>query len=339
MNARVLLDADMQTIGRWLLQGWRWWADEIRGLLPARSRGTRTGNTARFAMEQGALVAPAGGRSRAGAVPKPGTRVTIVIPPADCLIRSITRPAIGERDLRRMVAFEADALLPIPAGSALVATRVAGSAEAGKIRIQVAGLPIDKARAIAGVAAAAGLVPAAVVLEEEDRRAPPLDFAPGMREAGLLATRRSATTSLWGLVAALLLLNLTLWVWRDAARVARFERLVAEQQPAVAVAQKIARRGEQDQLLIARSLTLRRVHDPLRVLAAVGDALPQGAWLQRFVWDGETVRLAGYRPARADVATALRRSGRFSDVRNMGQETQATMPTGDPFDLAARVGR
>jgi len=332
MNPRALLDADMRTIGQWLLQGWQWWTDELSGLVPARLRRRRTSEAPRFAMRHDRLVSVSGGVRGAA----PGMRVTLVVPAADCLVRVITRPALGERDMQRMIAFEADTLLPLPAGSALLAARSAGPAEEpGKTRILVAGLPIETARAMLRVADAGGVVPVAVVLEETQ---PALDFAPAMRAAGLLARKRSAAPLLWGLVAVLLLLNIAAAIGRDATRVARFEQIVAEQQPAVGIAQAIARRGEEDRLIATRSLALRHTHDPLQVIAAVSDALPEGAWLQRLIWDGETVRLTGYRPARADVATALRRSGRFAGVRTMGESSEAAVPAGEPFDLSARVG-
>ncbi|MBL7373439.1 hypothetical protein INQ23_29410, partial [Escherichia coli] len=81
----------------------------------------------------------------------------------------------------------------------------------------------------------------AVILDESQPS--PLDFAPALRSAGLLARRRSATPLLWGLVAVLLLFNITMAIWRDAARVAQLEQIVAEQQPAAGIAQAIARRG------------------------------------------------------------------------------------------------
>lgn len=333
MNPRALLDADMHTIGQWLLQGWQWWIDELSGLVPARLRRRRASDAPRFTVRHGALV-PVSAGARGAA---PGMRITLVVPAADCLVRTITRPAIGERDLQRMIAFEADTLLPLPSGSALLAAQSAGPAEApGTIRILVAGLPTETARAMLQVADGAGVVPVAVILEEA--QPVPLDFAPAMRVAGLLVRKRSAAPLLWGLVCMLLLINIAMAIWRDAARVARFEQIVAEQQPAVGIAQAIARRGEQDRHLATRSLALRRTHDPLHVIAAVSDALPEGAWLQRLVWDGETVRLTGYRPARADVATALRRSGRFTDVRAIGEGSEAAVPAGEPFDLSARAG-
>lgn len=333
MNPRALLDADMRTIGQWLLQAWQWWVDELSGLVPARLRRGRTSEAPRFAVRHDMLVpVSAGVRSAA-----PGMRVTLVVSAADCLVRTIIRPALGERDMQRMIAFEADTLLPLPSGSALLAARIAGPAEEpGAIRILVAGLPVERARTMLQVADAVGVVPVAVVLEES--QPVPLDFAPAMRTAGLLARKRSAAPLLWGLVGVLLLLNIAVAIWRDAAHVARFEQIVAEQQPAVGIAQAIARRGEQDRSLARRSLALRRTHDPLHVIAAVSGVLPEGAWLQRLVWDGETVRLTGYRPARADVATALRRSGRFTDVHAMGEGSEAAVPAGEPFDLSARAG-
>lgn len=333
MNPRGLLDADMRTIGQWLLQGWQWWIDEIRGLAPARLRRARTSDAPRFVVRHDALVPVSDGTRGA----TPGMRVTLVVAAAECLVRVITRPTLGERDMHRMVAFEADTLLPLPSGSVLLAVRSGGAAEEpGKTRIRVAGLPIETAHAMLRAADAARVVPVAVILDESQPS--PLDFAPALRSAGLLARRRSATPLLWGLVAVLLLFNIIMAIWRDAARVAQLEQIVAEQQPAAGIAQAIARRGEQDRSLAARSLALRHTHDPLQVIAAVSDALPEGAWLQRFVWDGEGVRLTGYRPARADVATALRRSGRFAGVRAMGESSEAAVPAGEPFDLSARMG-
>jgi hypothetical protein len=333
MSARTLLDADMRTIGLWLRQGWFWWTDELRGLVPSRLRRSPLRGLPRYLMRDGRLAPLAG--QRIGLVPKPGTAVTLVIPAGDCLRRTISRPKVGERDLRRMVALEADVLLPMPAESALLATRTLGPGDApGSIAMEIAALPRATGAGIAAAALAAGAVVQAVIVEETGSD---LDFAPAMREAGLLAARRSATPWLWGLVGVLLVCTIAMAIWRDAAQVAQLERLVAEQQPAVEIVQAIAHRGEEDRRLVEHSLALRRDRAPLQVLATVQHALPVGSWLQRFLWDGETVRLTGYRPERADVATALRRSGAFASVQTMGEETQAVLPTGQPFDVSARV--
>ncbi len=265
-------------------------------------------------------------------------RAVILVPNELCLSRVITRPRLSESDLKRMVTLEADTLLPIPAGSAVVAGRaLRGTDDLGKIQIEIAGLPLEEARGIAVAIQAQGIVPIAVIRSATVSEQAPLDFVTSMRDAGLLSQRQSATPFLWALVGLLILLNVAAWIWRDQSRLARFEQIVSEQQPAVTIAQTIVRRGEQDRRLISRSLSLRRSQDPLRVMANVGSVLPVGAWLQRYVWDGASVRLVGYRPAKTDVATALRRSGHFTEVRTTSDETQAAIPAGEPFDVGAKV--
>lgn len=338
MSARTLLDADMTTIGLWLRQGWFWWIDELRGLVPARLRPSPLRGAARYWVRDDRLQPVPG--QRVGLVPRTGSAVALIVPPGACLRRELTRPKVGERDLRRMLALEADVLLPMPAGTALLATRILGPGDAdGRVAVEIAALPLATGARLGAVAAAAGVTVRAAIVEEDPSGLPPLDFAPAMRDAGLLPVRRSATPWLWGLVGILLFLTVVMAIWRDAAQVAQLERLVAEQQPAVGIAQAIARRGAQDRRLVVQSLAARRHREPLGVMAKVQRALPAGSWLQRYLWDGETVRLTGYRPERADVATELRRSGAFQGVQTMGEETQAVLPTGQPFDISARVKR
>lgn len=333
MSARGLLDADMQTLGRWFLEGWRWWVGELRALVPAGWRRNGGGDLPRFVFEEGRLI-PQGRPARRGA------RVAILVPGRLCLARTVERPAISDADLVRMLTFEGEALLPFPAGSTLITGRRLGPVGTdGRMRIEVAGLPVATARTVLQSAEAAEVVPVRVAMLEGATRLPPLDFAPAMRGAGLLARTRSATPLLWIVVALLVAFNLGLWVWRDMASLGRLEQLVQEQQPAVSIAQAITRRADRDRALAGGSLALRRSHDALDGLAAASRALPDGAWLQRFAWDGRTVRLAGYKPPRTDVVTALRRSGRFSDIRSTSEEVETTVPGGEPFDVSARLDR
>ena len=125
-------------------------------------------------------------------------------------------------------------------------------------------------------------------------------------------------------------------VGRDVAQLGRFEQLVAAQGPAIGVARTIAARIGQDRALVVRSTALRRRHDALGGLARTSGALPPGAWLQRYGWDGAAVRLAGYHRGRIDVAGALRRSG-FGAVRPVDDALQAAGPAGEPFDISARI--
>ncbi|RIA46317.1 hypothetical protein DFR49_0856 [Hephaestia caeni] len=341
MSAKGILDADMATIGRWLSQGMRWWVGELEQLLPTRLRFAGSDGLPRLSFVGDGLLPETDSNGRIGKPPlRPGARVAILVPSDLCLARVIERPVLGERDLQRMAAFEGDSVLPFPPGTMVVAARRIGSgSEPSKVRVEVAGLPIDTARAIADAALEAKVVPTRIALDDNAVSARPIDFAPAMREAGLLPRLRSATPLVWAVVGSLVAINVGILVWRDVAAVERLEGVVEAQQPAVTVAQTITRRIDQDRALVAGSLARRREHDALAGLAAVSKALPEGAWLQRYVWDGPSLKLTGYKPPRTDVAGSLRRSGGFAEVRSMNDDIQAEVPAGEPFDVGAKIVR
>lgn len=340
MSAKRLLDADMSTIGRWLVSGFRWWIGELEQLLPARLRHSRSDGLARYRFHGDALISLPDGKMTGGEGPRTGERIAIILPRALCLARVIERPTLNERDLQRMASFEGDGLLPFPGGTTLIAARRIGpAADPAKTRVEVAGIPIVRARKIAEAIAETKAVAVRIVVENNRTTGTPLDFGPAMREAGLIARARSATPLVWAIVAGLVAINITLVIWKDVRSVERLEQVVQEQQPAVAVAQTITRRTSQDQALVTQSLARRRSHDALAGLAAVSEAIPQGAWLQRYVWDGASVKVTGYKPPRTDVAGELRRSGAFAEVRALNDEIQAEVPAGEPFDIGAKVNR
>lgn len=335
VSGRGILDADMHSLGRLIAQAWRWWIGELREMMPAGLDGAGRSDLPRFRF-QGDRLIPEGRPGRPSGAR--GSRAAIVVPGDRYLVRTIERPAMGDRDLANMLALEGETFLPFPAGTTLISGKRLGAAPApGRMSVAMAGLPVDTARAILVAADEAGVVPVRVWTQGDGPGADPLDFAPAMRAAGLMAKIRSATPMLWAGVGFLAALNVAVMVWRDAAAVDRLERTVLEQQPSVTVANAIVRRADGDRALVAGSLRRRSTHDALDGLAAVGEALPAGAWLQRYGWDGATVRLTGYKPPQTDVATALRRSGRFGAVRSMTDDGQEALPVGDPFDLTARI--
>lgn len=330
MSGRGILDADMATLGAYIAQGWRWWVDELAAMVPARWRRGAGDALPRFLLAGDRLERVDAGRR----VLPADAPVAVMVPRAACLVRTTEWPAVGERDLHRLIALEADRLLPAGPGEMLVAgRRLPGGAE-GRVAVEVAGLPRTVAVALLAATAAARVTPVRVLLEQPDD-APAIDFAPAMRAEGLIARARSGARFWWSVVAFLMVLNVALAVWRDAARVERLERLVAEQQPAMGVARTIGTRIARDRRIAVQSALLRRRQDALRDLGAVGAALPPGAWVQRYVWEPPEVRLTGYRPPRSDVATALRRAG-FAEVHTMGESGDAATPLGEPFDLSAQ---
>lgn len=322
MSGRGILDADMTTVAGWLRQGCRWWLDELRAMVPERLRD---------AGRVGAKVVPWSGGALVGAAP--GTSVAIALDPALCLVRTIERPAMGERDLERMIALDADRILPLPAETVVVASRVVARA-GSTAQVAVAALPRERAESLAAAAALAQVVPVDVRLDTDEG---PIAFLPALRRSGLMIRARGAARGWWAAVAFLFLLNGALLIWRDVARNERLEAVVEGQRPAVAAARRITNRVRSGQRIARVALAKREASDPLWVMGQVATALPPGVWLQRYGWSGESLRLAGYRPRGADVVKSLRAAPGFVEVRNTNADTIAEVPAGQPFDLTARV--
>lgn len=329
MSGRGILDADMATLARMLADGWRWWTAELAGLVPAGLRGRGGRGLPRLWLRDGALVA-----ERAGPIGA-GRRVTVLLPAGTVLARTIERPATNARDLRQMLAIEGDRLMPFGEAGGLVAGRARGAGRVpGQMRVAVAGLPRATAQALAAALEESRLAAAHVLVEDSD-----VDFAPPLRAAGLLPQTRSAAPLLWAVVGFLMLLILGATIWRDQARLDRLRGLVAAQQPAVAIAKQIGHRSEAARRLAGTVVATRRRQDALGALSLVSTALPEGVWLQHFVWDGADLRLTGYRPAGTDVAAALRGTRRFAEVKSNGDDAQSPVTGAAAFDLTARVRR
>ncbi|MBO9579634.1 MAG: hypothetical protein J7498_01935 [Sphingobium sp.] len=330
MTAKTILNADMRTLANWAKVGVAWWLDELKEMVPRRLRPVRRDGFPHLYFNGSGLAAPGDAPIRTG------LSAIIDLAADRCLVREIECPVLSDRDIQRMATFEVEALLPFAPGDVVATARVKGPSGPGKIIVEVAGMPASLAQALGQAVKEAGVVPMRVRAQGrgEDH---PIDFGPALRDSGILEKPRSATPALWVLVAILAATNVAVSAWRDIAATDRLDALVQEQQPAVNIARVIKGRMAQNQGLVAQSMSLRRQHDALGILAATSTALPDGSWLQRYVWDGPTVRLTGYKPARTDAATALRRSQNFVDVRSMNDEVQAAVPAGEPFDIAARV--
>jgi hypothetical protein len=210
----------------------------------------------------------------------------------------------------------------------------------GTALVDLAALPLAPARSLADALGAADLAPGLVTLDEADDGSaslPPLDFRPAMTALGLLPAPSRAAERWWAAVGILLALNLAAVVWRDVASVRRLEQQVAEQQPAVAIAQRLQRRIARLDTLAADAAAARGDREPLELMGLIAELLPAGARLQRFVLEGDTLRIGGYKPREARLEAALRESPRFTDVKSAGSASLAAIPAGAPFDIQLRL--
>lgn len=322
MSGRGILDADMTTVAGWLRDGWRWWVDELAALVPDRWRTLSRGR---------ADLARFDGTHLTGAAPD--RPVAIGIAPELCLVRVVERPALGERDVARMLAFEADRILPMPAETMVAAGRIV-EREGGTMRLAVAGLPRARADVLVALVAQQRLRPVRVFV---DHPAGAIELLPALRDAGYLTVRPGAARGWWVAVAFLFVLNVGLLIWRDAARVQRLQEVVDAQAPAVGVSRAMTGRVRAGQRVALVTARRRAAYDPLGVLARVSGGVPAGTWAQRYGWTGGTLKLAGYRPRSANIVGALRQLPGFVEVRNTNTDSVAEVPAGQPFDVSARL--
>ena len=326
MNLSELLNSDMTTLARLARSGFDWWLRELEGLLPAgivRGRSL----TAWHRYEHGAVTAA----SRAGVE-------ALVVPGELCLVRTLTLPRLSQTDLAALIALDADRIMPVPAESVVIGIRTMGPAdEAGSgadmLRVQVGALPIVRAREIAEAAEAAGVTPAQVGPLDASGERLDFDLAPAMRKAGLLPPRPAVARFWWSVVAVLLLVNIGTAVLRDQQQVERLQGLVDAQTPALTAVRRIEDRVIGNARVVQALNARRAAHQPLRLMAMVGGALPEKAWVQRFEWDGKSLRLAGYAAPGVNVVSVLKASGLFASVRASRSEAVAETETGRPFDL------
>ena len=73
----------------------------------------------------------------------------------------------------------------------------------------------------------------------------------------------------------------------------------------------------------------------LSAINAVTEALPDGAWVQRMEWNGQTLRLVGFKRSDIDLSAAIRGTGLFTNPRAAGPETTPGPTAVRPFDITA----
>jgi hypothetical protein len=337
----TILDMDMTSLGASLREGWDWWTGELAAMVPARwqPQGRKlSGPSAAFDTEgdlwlDGAVLEPVADSARRRLLP-------VVLPPAAAIATRTMLPRLAPRDLTRMVVLELDRLLPFPPGTAIAGARVlAGEAEPGHARVPtlVAGMPQKRAAALVEEARARGIEPLALLWRSPEDETVTIDLLPALVESGAITVRRDSRPFWWGLVAALFLANAGLMIWRDIAATNSFAAEVEAQAATGAAARSLAGRLARETALRKTLVAERDANDPLSMLALTTVALPDGAWVQRYVWTGETLRITGYKAPGSDIQTALRRTGRFASLQTSVSDPTAEGGGGQPFDISATL--
>ncbi len=336
MAGEGILDTDMATLARWARTGFDWWLDELRALLPARVLAWATPGPAIVAHFDGATTGDALQLTRRGMPVAQGSgrhAVALVLPATSALTRDVALPILGIADMRRLVALDAERLLPFAPGTALIDFD-AGPASGGVQAVSIAGLPVDRATMAMALAEAQDLDVRRLAIG--DGEALRFDFLPAWRQRQGHDNRRPQRIW-WSIVAAAFLLNLGVLIGRDIYNLRATEALVETHGQTAATARLLRNRVIAEDGRRRALLGDRHRHDPLPILAAVARALPDSVWVQRLSWDGRQLRLAGYKPGNIDVVAALRHAPIFVAVRGGAADVPANIVAGQPYDVTAET--
>ena len=343
MNLQDLLNADVSSIGEWMRQGLSWWIDELSTLLPASWRDRLSSRPKRLIEP----LSPSGWRhwqngrvlGEAQSMRAPRGAVGLVLPADAVLLRRLELPRLPLSDVRRLVALDIDRLSPLAADLVFhdleVIDRDVGE---GKQAVLLGVVPRDVVLRHYATLKEAGVEPSVIgAALTEGASGYRFDFLPAVKSTLGESDGRNVIRYWWGGVALLLLANLGVLVARDIVDVSRLQHTVDDQKVAVTAASQLRRRvqGEEAQRgdLINRQLQ----SDPLRVIDLLTRTIPAGAWVQRLEWNGQTVRVVGFKSGDADPLAALKASPAFANPRAAAGEGQAKPGANPPFDITVDV--
>lgn len=325
-----ILDTDMTALARATRAGFDWWTAELRAMVPEQLQARQRTPAAVATWCDGMLTLNRSGVVATLPVDGAPLPVTIALPAEMVLVRILDLPALPRRDLERLVLLDLDRLMPFPPGTAVVAIEVAAGLP-GRADVAVAALPRDRALAILDAANAANLAPQQVIVAGSR-----LDFLPALGGGGAAAR---AVRFWWSVVAGLTALLILVVVGRDIQQTRALEELVVSQGDGATAARLLRSRVLIEDARRRSWLVRRERRDLLGVLGETTRVVPVRAWVQRFDWTPERLRIAGFKAGDVDLVTSLRTSPLFAGVRPSNAESSAPQPLGEPFDVTAEFAR
>lgn len=331
---------DLASVAAGARRGLVWWRDELAGVLPEAWR-ERLSSRPRVWIEP----RPAGGwrlwkdGRTFDAVPAAAlgrTKVGLLIPPGACLTREITIARMPAADVRRMLNLDVDRLSPLAPELIHFDLEIVEQDEAeGRQKVLLGILPRDEAAALLSQARAAGYAPVALAVQREPNEAPRFDFLPQVKEASGETGETKARLYWWSAALALIVVNIAVLVVRDIADVSRLQAVVDAQQPLVNSVLHLRQRVESEDARRRGLLARGTQNDPRRMLSALTQALPAGAWVQHLEWNGQSLRITGFRNENIDMNAVIQASGAFVNPRTPTGEPGTSPTSVKPFDVSA----
>lgn len=347
MTLQELLNSDMDlaSLAALARRGLAWWLDELVAMLPPAWR-ERLSSRPRNWIEPRASGGwrlwkdgrpVEGAPSASGAAADAGSRIGLLAPAGAVLLRETSVPRMTAADVRRMLGLDIDRLSPLAADLIHYDMEILERGEGeGPQRVLLGIIPRDEAARLVERARADGFAPVVLAARaERDNHPPRFDFLPQVLRAEGQAPGNRTRLYLWVAVGVLILTNIAVLVGRDIIDVARVRTAVEGQQPVVDAVMRLRRRVQGEEAERRELLARGQRGDPLRVLNVLSQALPAGAWVQHLEWNGQSLRIVGFKRQDIDLIAAIRGSGAFTNPRALASEPSSGPTPVRPFDITA----
>jgi general secretion pathway protein L len=345
MNYKDILNADLQTVARWMRGGVDWWIEELEQAMPASWR-TRLSARREVIAEIGEADVVFRGKAGAPIDSQALSRnerdhVQLVVPMKQVLTRVLDFPLLPMTDVRRMVALDIDRLTPFHADAVVFDTEfLRRDSERGRQQVLLGVMPKAAAGETLARARKLDLMPASLGAFAGVGSNTHFDFLPALEGGIGRLGARARLPYWWAAVVALLFLNFWLIAYRDSAELDSLKQIVDSQAAPVEVALRLRDKVDAETERRADLIKRRAANSSLAVLDAVTKALPANAWTQTFEWNGQTVHLAGYSNGPADMLKALESSPSLHNARTMSQSALPAKASGmQSFDVSVDSGK
>ncbi len=332
-----------------------WWAQQMRGLIPARFVAADPADVNALLATPGpagnlAISLRRGGQETLLGLHEPGdatlrrlrsehpaATLLLRLPEASVLVRDVSLPLAAEAEYERVLGYEMDRLTPFAASDVFWAAQVLRRNRAvGRLDLRLNLVPRARLAAPLALLAEAGLRPAAIEAQAADG-APPLRIALAhdVRQGGVerLKWRLAA-----GACAALAAIAIVLPFALQSVAADRAARRIATLQPQVAQVQALRRTllaGSAGADAIARAR--RRLGDPLRLMAALTRVLPDDTYLSDLTLRTGSITLTGQSASAVRLIPALSADPAFAAPAFSAPVTRIEASNTDLFSIRARV--
>lgn len=342
---------------------WRWWREELLGMLPSGLRHALRHEPARLILEVHAgrgelsLVDGAGvqdlgrvalaedrelrrlaGTLRVAYLPRI-EHLILRLDARDVLYRRVSLPAAAEENLREVLGFEMDRYTPFTAEQVYYDHLITGrDPEHGSLQVALVVVPRRRLGGVIERLTEAGLAPSIMDVGAQQGGGPALNLLPEAQRGQYLRPSARWFRIGMALLMALVVLAVAIPLVQKQRMIHRLEHAVEQAREA---AQAVSDQRKAVDALLARSryLSREKAHRSavIDVLEALTRLLPDHTWLDRFELRGDQLKIQGESKAASRLIPLIEAAPLFRNVRFAAPVTQNVRTTKERFVITAQL--